>query len=141
MNMLTQRPSTVFNLLNGIDFPYCDSVRERETHPNVDIREEGDHFVLEADLPGVSEEEIDIHVDNSRLTIKVNREKEEKEGTGRYLLRERRAVNVSRSFALSDSVDTDGVEASFKNGILQIIAHKKERERTKSIKVNAANEA
>ena len=121
----------IFRILSGDGIP---PIRP------VDIREESDHFLLEADLPGLSERDIDIHIDGSRLTIKANleQEQEKEDKSDKYLLRERRALRFTRSFALSQSVDTAKVEASFKNGILRITAPKKEQERTKKIAVKAA---
>lgn len=148
MNMLTRRPGSVFNLLDGIDFdiPQFNWVWADNNRPDVDIREEDDRFVLEAELPGVSEKDIDIQIDNSRLTIEVGSEEEKDTEKGKekgkekakYLLRERRSTHLTRTFALSPSVDASKIEASFKNGVLQIIAPKKEQERSKSIEVKAA---
>lgn len=144
MNMLTKRPGTVLNLLDGIHFPNLDfvwgGVDYDTKYPKVDIQEQKDAFVLEAELPGISEEDIEVEVDHSHLTIKVVNEQqgEKKEVSGKYILRERREASVERSFRLADNVDTEKVVASFKNGILQITVPKKEQERSKIIKIKAA---
>ena len=96
--------------------------------PAVDIRETEKAYELEAELPGYDEKEIHIHVDNGTLTIESAREESrdvspksdagEKDGTFRYLLRDRRNVSFSRSFKLPENADVNGISANFKNGLL-----------------------
>lgn len=86
---------------------------------NVDVREKEDAYLLEADLPGVNKENIDLKVDNGTLTISadVNAEKkEEKEG---YVFNERRSGHVERSFDL-EGIDVSGIKADYKNGVLMV---------------------
>ena len=136
VDLLVQRPGIVYNLLEELNFPYCGSGEEHR-QPDIDIRERGDHFILEADIPGVSEKDIDIEIDNSKLTIKANFEEAKENKEEKYLLHERRQVHFLRSFSLSKSVDTEKVEASFKNGILTIVVPKKAQEKSKKITVIA----
>jgi HSP20 family protein len=98
--------------------------------PAVDIREIENAYELEAELPGFDEKDIHVHVDNGTLTIESAREESrdvspkknagEKDGTFRYLLRERRNVSFSRSFKLPENADINGISAGFKNGLLKL---------------------
>ena len=97
--------------------------------PAVDIRETEKAYVLEAELPGFDEKDIEIRLNGTYLTIE-SRKAEEKnaENTaseGNYLLRERRYSSFSRSFKLPDNADPEGISASFKNGILFLEIGKK----------------
>ena len=91
-----------------------------------DIRDEGDHFLLEADLPGFNKE--DIHVDISQDTLTISAERhsqhEDKEKKGSYIRCERSYGSYERSFSL-DGVDTDAIKASFTNGVLTLTMPKR----------------
>ena len=122
------RPSVFENALSGFD-RYMDSLfkdsilnpseRIFNRPPAVDIRETEKSYMLEADLPGFDEKNIEIHLDNNTLTIqsKMEETKEEKNG---YMIRERRSSSFSRSFTLPENADRESVSASFKNGVLSV---------------------
>ena len=106
--------------------------------PYVDILENKDGYVLEADLPGTEEKDLDIKVENDLLTISAGRKdfSSDKKDDERYLLRERRACSYKRSFTLPKDADTKKIEASFKNGQLTLAIGKKEESKPVTIKVN-----
>jgi HSP20 family protein len=106
--------------------------------PVVDVREEKDRYVLEAELPGMSEKDVDVHVEDNMLTIKSAKEeeKEEKNEEG-YLVRERRSRSFSRSFVLPRDVDRDKVEARFKNGLLTLSMPKTAESKARQIQIKA----
>ncbi|MDR2633716.1 MAG: Hsp20/alpha crystallin family protein [Treponema sp.] len=100
--------------------------------PAVDIRETKNAYVLEAELPGYTEESIQIHVDGGTLTIESKQDdsnarnvsekqgqKEEKEEKV-FIIRERRRSAFTRSFKLPENVDPDTISAHFHNGILTL---------------------
>lgn len=86
-----------------------------------DIRDEGDHYVMEADLPGFKKEDIQIDLDDNRLTIQAQRHSnyEEKDKKGNYVRCERSFGSYSRSFAM-DGVQTDAIKASYNDGVLTL---------------------
>lgn len=86
----------------------------------VDVRQEGDDWLIEAELPGLAKEDIDITVEDGVLTIagEFNKTNEKKE-TG-YHLCERRYGKFSRSFKLPSTADGEQVHASLTNGILTL---------------------
>lgn len=92
----------------------------------VDIRDEGDHYLMEADLPGMSRENVHVDVDGDVLTISTEvNDTRESEEEGRYVCRERRYGRSSRSFNL-DGVRADGIDAEFKDGVLRLTLPKRE---------------
>ena len=103
----------------------------------VDVREDADHFYVEAELPGFSKEDVDITLENQMLTIAAERksEKEEKSKKGELLLHERRYNRFLRSFTLPPTVDEQTVNAKLDNGILTITLNKREETKPRKIQV------
>lgn len=91
----------------------------------VDIRENDKEYVLDAELPGINKQDIQLDIDNNFLTISVNQNEEVKEENEKYIRKERRMSAMKRNFAL-DNVLTDQVTAKFEDGILTIRLPKKE---------------
>ena len=104
--------------------------------PLVDVRETEKAYILEAELPGYDEKDIEIRLDGNTLTIESKKEIQKNEDTGsNYLVRERRATTFIRSFKLPENADAENVSASFKNGILCMEISKKAETQTKVIKI------
>ncbi|MBI4705537.1 MAG: Hsp20/alpha crystallin family protein [Deltaproteobacteria bacterium] len=112
--------------------------REQLFAPAVDIEEQEDKFVLRADLPGVSEKDIEVRVHEGTLALSGKREeaKEEKREGGYY--RERRSGSFHREFRLGPSVDGEKIAASYKNGVLSVVLPKKEEVKPRQIPVSAS---
>ena len=141
------RPSVLENALSGFD-RYMDSFfgdnfltpseRIFNRLPSVDVRETENAYVIEAELPGLEEKDIEVRLDGSNLTIeskKVDTKEEEKTGNGNYLIRERRVSSFSRSFKLPENADGEGVSASFKNGVLSLEISKKAEAQARMIQI------
>ena len=104
----------------------------------VDIREEGDNLVIEADVPGATQEQLDITVENGTLSLAVKRHAEPAEGeqtAAGYFVRERRSGNVSRTFKLPETADLDKIEAALANGVLTLRIPRKEETKPRQIQV------
>ena len=107
----------------------------------VDIREDADHFYVEAELPGFKKEEVDITLENQTLTIAAER-REEKNGNGggqnkgEHLLRERRYTRFLRSFTLPPTVNEQSVNAKLADGVLTITLNKREETKPRKISVS-----
>ena len=86
-----------------------------------DIRAAGDRFVLEAELPGFSKEDIKLDVKDGILTISAqhSENKDEKDDKGSYIRRERRFGSFTRSFDVT-GVDEEHITASYNNGVLEL---------------------
>ena len=113
---------------------FNDSVGKTGESPAVDIREEKDLYLLEAEVPGLAEKDIDIQVKENLLTL-ASKVEENKEGKTGYLLRERKPVQFKRSFILPKDVDQEKIEAHYGNGVLVLSLPKKPEAKPKTIDV------
>lgn len=105
--------------------------------PSVDIRETANELVVKADLPGVSENDVDLRIEDGTLILKGERkfENESKDEKGGYHRIERSYGSFARYFSLPDTVDPEKVTAEYKNGVLTVTLAKKEIAKPKQIKV------
>ena len=106
--------------------------------PPVDIRETEKSYVLEAELPGFDEKEIELRVDGSNLTIASKKEAAGESAVnaeGNFLIRERRVSSFSRSFRLPENTDSGAVSASFRNGVLFMEINKRAEAQTRMIQI------
>ena len=97
----------------------------------VDIKDQSDHYALEAELPGFERDQIDVRVDRGMLVISASREYENETKNEDYICNERRYGRVSRSFNL-DGIDQGGIKASYKNGILSLTLPKEKTAQSES---------
>lgn len=145
MNYLTrnERRNRGMSLLDDFDrlfenvFSNAPTLESSQT-PVVDVREEKNKYILEAELPGMSEKDVDVHVEDNMLTIKSSKEEsnEERDEEG-YLVRERRSRSFSRSFVLPQDVDRDKVDARFRNGLLTLTMPKTAESKARQIQIKA----
>jgi HSP20 family molecular chaperone IbpA len=105
--------------------------------PPVDIVEDENGITLEADLPGVSKENLSIRVDGDTLTLEGEVKLGEPQGI-ESVYAEVRVARYRRSFVLSRDLDTEKVEASMKNGVLRLHLAKSEQAKPRRIEVKAA---
>jgi len=82
-----------------------------------DIREEADKYVLEAEMPGFSKDDVKIDIEGDYLTLSAERKSEKEETKGGYIRRERSYGSFKRSFNIED-VDADNIAAKYDNGVL-----------------------
>ena len=92
-----------------------------------DIQDKGDHYLLEADLPGMKKEDIAIDIDGDNLTIKAERRNEHEEKDKSYVRCERSYGSYARSFDIS-GVKAEGIKASYNDGVLSLTLPKKDGE-------------
>lgn len=109
-----------------------------EWAPSVDIKEEKSRYVLQADLPGVKPEDIDITMEHGVLTIKGERNTEAKTEKEGYKRVERTHGTFYRRFTLPDTVDAEGISASSKDGVLELVILKKAAVQPKKITVSGS---
>ncbi len=93
--------------------------------PVVDIVDKGDAYEVTAELPGLDEKNIEVKLINGSLTIKGEKQEEKEVKKKDYHLRERHFGSFERSFTVPEGVDTDKIEAGFKNGVLTVTLPKK----------------
>ena len=104
----------------------------------LDIYEQKDDLIIKAEMPGLTKDEIDISLDGNVLTIKGEKKKEEEVKEEDYYRCERAYGAFSRSIELPVAVQIDKVNASFKNGVLEIRLPKTEEAKKHVVKVKVA---
>jgi HSP20 family protein len=107
--------------------------------PAVDIYETENELVIKADLPDVVEKDVDVRVENTMLTIRGERKFEESVKEDNYLRIERAYGSFSRSFSLPNTVNTDAIQATYKDGVLKVVLPKRAESKPKQVKINVTN--
>jgi HSP20 family protein len=107
--------------------------------PAVDIYQTENELVLKADLPDINEKDLDVRVENNMLTIGGERKFEQQVNEDNYLRIERTYGSYSRSFALPNTINTEAIEAEYKNGVLTVKLPKRAESKPKPVKVNVTN--
>jgi len=103
--------------------------------PRVDIAETEGAFVIKAELPDVSKEDVKVTVDNGVMTLKGERKQEKEESGKKFHRVERYYGSFCRSFSLPESVDETKVKASFKDGLLTVELPKSGETKPRAIEV------
>ena len=140
-SLIHYKPIGAFNLLGDLTrtldsfFPETSVCRNRV--PAVNVREEENCYVLEAELPGLNQDEVNVKVEDTLLTISSTQKKSTKEEKNGYLLRERVESSFVRSFVLPQNVDKETISAKFRNGLLVLEMQKKKEDKTRAIEVKA----
>ena len=107
-------------------------------YPSVDIKETKDDFVLMAEVPGMSKDDIKINISENTLTIRGEKREEKKEEDHNYHRVERRYGKFQRSFTLPTQIQGNKVKAAYKDGILTITMPKKEEVKPKEIPITVS---
>jgi HSP20 family protein len=107
--------------------------------PSVDIYEDKDKLVLEADLPGLNRDDFDISVENNVITLKGERKFENKVEGDNYHRVERSYGAFSRSFTLPQTVTAESAAAEFENGILRVSLPKREETKARKIEIGGSS--
>ncbi|MFW5823600.1 MAG: Hsp20/alpha crystallin family protein [Marinobacter sp.] len=113
-----------------------DLFRRSDWAPAVDIKENKESFVIDAELPGMEKDDVKVTVHEGVLTIQGERKQEEETGDDKHHRVERVYGSFTRRFTLPDNVDPDSVRAKFKNGILSLTLNKVEPVEPRSIEVD-----
>ena len=87
----------------------------------VDIRRDGERYVIDADLPGVDPDSVDVTVEGDSLTIRAERSSVTTREESQWLVRERSSSTVVRRFTLGDDIDPDRVTADYHDGVLSVV--------------------
>ena len=103
--------------------------------PKADFVETENEFVLEMDLPGFTNENVDVTVEKGVMTIQGERALENEEAEGTYHLRERSWGRFSRSFSIPHTIDSESVDASFNKGVLTVRLPKAAEAKARKIEI------
>ena len=116
------RNNSLSNFFDNFDRHFFGGMNTPDfTSFRTDIREDGDHYVLDADLPGFDREDIHLELQGDVLTITAqhNDEKEDKDEEGKYIRRERVSGSCARSFYVGD-VRPEDIRAKYEDGVLKL---------------------
>jgi HSP20 family protein len=103
--------------------------------PAMDLVETQDHFVVRADLPGLTEDDIAIELEDNVLTISGDRKHEEKTEKEGYFRVERAFGKFARTLTLPEGVDADAINAEFSNGVLEVKIPKPEERKPRKVAI------
>ena len=134
--VLQNRLNSIFNdFANATGELQNESLSAGTFIPPVDIYEDANRLVLKLEVPGISQEDLQIDLENQILTVKGERKfvKDEKEENFHRI--ERRYGSFVRSFTLPSTVETESAQASYENGVLAITLPKKEAAKPKQVKI------
>ena len=106
------------------------------SHCRTDIKDMGDKFLLECEMPGFNKEDIQLDINGSTLTLcaTYKSDNSEKNSNGEYIRRERRFGSYYRSFDIS-GIDESAIDAAYTNGILTLTLPKKEKQQPESKRI------
>jgi HSP20 family protein len=112
------------------------------TEPHIDITENGDKFIVRADVPGIEVDKLEVSIEDGALVISGEKREIKEDNDENYLHRECFCGSFSRSVALPESADIDNAEASLDQNVLSIRVPKKEAmgTRKKKIDINATGQ-
>ncbi len=116
------------------------SSAHRRWLPAMDLLETENDFVLRADLPGVSESDVNIEVEDNVLTVSGERKSEHEERKEGYYRVERSSGSFSRSLTLPEGVDPDTVKATFDRGVLEVRIPKPAERKTHKVSIKVGEE-
>lgn len=112
------------------------STNFEERMPKVDVIDRDAEVMVRAEVPGVDKDDLDVSVTDHTVTIKGKTRHEEKEEKGDYYCCEISSGSFSRTVALPSDVDTESVEASFKDGVLELKMPKVAKAQRRTIKID-----
>ncbi len=147
--LTTRRPvRNLFNLHNEMGrvfgdlfAPHEDATETKETSwiPTVDISETGNGYEIRADLPGVSEDDVNVSVTDNVLTVRGEKQQEKETEGKNYHRVERRYGSFQRRFTLPRHIETDAIKAEFKDGVLTLGIPKAEAEKPTEIPITVSS--
>ena len=116
-----RRDDNLFDIFDNFQKKFFDNTNASLPAFRTDIRDQGDKFLLEAELPGFNKEDISLELKDGILTIKAEHKEnnDQTDDKGQYLRRERRYGSFARSFDVS-GIDESGISAAYNNGILEL---------------------
>jgi HSP20 family protein len=104
--------------------------------PAVDVYEDQQKLVLKLEVPGIKQDDLQIHVENQTLTVKGERKFESDEKEENFHRIERRYGSFMRSFSLPQTVDANGIEANYDAGVLTVSLPRKAESKPKQVKIS-----
>jgi len=136
---MQNRLSTVLDRrLHGRDNGHKESITVAEWAPLVDITEDDKEYLIKAELPEIKKDAVKVTVENGVLILSGERKLEKEEKNKKYHRVERAYGSFVRSFSLPDNADPEKVNATFKDGVLEVHVSKSQKARPKQIEVKVS---
>lgn len=114
-----RQENSIFDFMNDMEKSFFGNDLTGINQFRTDIVEKDDAYILEAELPGFSKEEIEVNINDDYMTIQATHREESSEEKDNYVRRERKYGSFSRSFNL-DGINADDISAKYEDGILKI---------------------
>jgi HSP20 family protein len=131
------RPNNLFDWDGVLDNFFTDTPVWNARTPAVDVREAEDEYLMEAELPGLTDKDIELNIEDNILTLSSKKEQNKEEKKNGYLIRERRKHEFARTFVLPKDVDREKIKGEFKNGLLVVSIPKKPEAKPRKIDVKS----
>lgn len=129
------RPTELFDWNRMLDSFFDDAPVWTTRVPAVDVKEEEKRYLMEVELPGLTEKDIELKVEDNILTLSSKKEESKEEKKNGYLLRERQSSEFCRTFVLPKDANHAEINAEFKNGLLVVNVPKKPEAQPRKIDV------
>jgi HSP20 family protein len=129
------RPVDLFDWNRVLDSFFTDVPLWNSRTPAVDVKEEDKRYLMEVELPGLTEKDIEVKVEDNILTLSSKKEESKEEKKDGYLIHERRRAEFARTFVLPNDADREQINAEFKNGLLMVQIPKKPEAQPRKIDV------
>jgi HSP20 family protein len=141
MMHLQQQINRMFDQFDNDLFGRLEGLGEGMFTPPVDIKEDADVYTVHLEVPGVSQDNLHLSLQDNVLTIKGSKEQKQESGEGRYRRIERSYGSFSRSLSLPRNVDATRVEANLEDGVLEVRLPKREESKPRQINVGVTQNA
>jgi len=135
LQSLQQDMNRIFDEFFRGDLLANDSLFARDWNPAVDIIENNDQFILKAEIPGMTKDDVKITLENNVLTIRGEKKNESEKKEGDYHRIERSYGSFERSFSVPGTIKVNEIDAQYKDGVLTLTLPKAEEAKPKSIEV------
>lgn len=121
-----RRTNEMDRFFNDFDKNFFSPFQSFASGFNTDIVDEGDHYLLEAELPGFNKDDINVDIEGDQMVIRASREEEKEENKRNFLHRERAYGTYTRRFDIA-GVETDKICARYEDGVLRLTLPKEEK--------------
>jgi len=139
LNTLQSEMNRLFNTLFDAPLANGGTTGPRRWLPPMDLVEPEDDFVLRADLPGLSEGDVNIELEDNVLTISGERKSEHEERKEGFYRVERASGSFSRSLTLPEGVNAEAIEAGFDRGVLEVRIPKPEERKPRKVAISVGS--